>query len=201
MSLMRKAPKWDGFGHYCCLTRKYLCCYPSRLLCFHTWWVYEWVVFIKSQEDTSEYPEWSHPQPRGLNQWFSSWCSWWRKLLPVWGIILICVFSCTCLYCCCDICLRYSQRAIRRAPSKLWHLLLTTQGILRKRRACEIVRAGHKGCSVGGGHQEDGPPTDPWVGLFCPWNVHITYCSHGESCSFTLKCHAIPWKYFTFKIL
>lgn len=128
MSLMRKAPKWDGFGHYCCLTRKYLCCYPSRLLCFHTWWVYEWVVFIKSQEDTSEYPEWSHPQPRGLNQWFSSWCSWWRKLLPVWGIILICVFSCTCLYCCCDICLRYSQRAIRRAPSKLVTSLVDHSG-------------------------------------------------------------------------
>lgn len=62
-------------------------------------------------EGTSECPELSDatpiPQPRELiNQCFGLWGSWWEEMLLNLGILtLTCVFSCTCLYCFCGICL------------------------------------------------------------------------------------------------
>ena len=79
------------------------------------------------------------PQPRELNksvnQWFGSWGFWWKNLLLILGIIILnCVFSCMCLYCCCDICLQSSQIATKRATSMpvkpLAEPLQMVQGIL-----------------------------------------------------------------------
>lgn len=49
-----------------------------------------------------------------VNQWFRPWGSWWKELLLIWGITLICVFSCTYLYCYCCICLHCIQTAAKQ---------------------------------------------------------------------------------------
>ena len=44
------------------------CAVIQAELCVHNWWVCCCIIFIKSQEGTSEHPKWSGPQPRGLNK-------------------------------------------------------------------------------------------------------------------------------------
>ena len=68
---------------------------------------------------------------------------------------LISVFLCMCLYCGHSSCLQCNQTAIERATSMLGKPLVDHAGPWQKRVACEIVRAGHKGWSVGEGHQKD----------------------------------------------
>ena len=81
-----------------------------------------------------------------INRWFRSWGFWWKKLLLISRIIiLICVFSCMCLYCCCRICHQGSQIAVKQATSMLLKHLTDAQGTLWRRGICDIVRAGHQG--------------------------------------------------------
>lgn len=106
----------------------------------HNWT--PWVIPTPSLEDSN---------------WFRSQNSWWTKLLPMLGIIVLaCIFSGMCLYCCCCICLQCSQIATKWVTSKLVKSLADShQGTLREQRVCEIVRAGQEGHSIGGGHQEE----------------------------------------------
>ena len=109
MSQVRKAV----FQNRRQLARRHLSCYPSRILHVVTQWICSGIIFIKSlrtQVKTLSDLTWGDL----VNQWFRPWGSWWKELLLIWGIILICVFSCTYLYCYCCICLHCIQTAAKQ---------------------------------------------------------------------------------------
>lgn len=129
------------------------------------------ICFIKSHEDTSKFPEWSDPQPRGLDKsmvWIMGFlvennCHWFGELLskPVFSLI------------CSSNAVRSLQRAVSITPCWLLRAHF-------KREACEILRVGHKGRNVRGGHWEDvttGWPTRwTWAPSAPPslWNVYFS---------------------------
>ena len=63
-----------------------------------------------------------------VNQGFGSRGSLWIKFLLILGIILVCIFSCMCPYCCCGICLQCSQTTAKEATSMLEKLLADHSG-------------------------------------------------------------------------
>lgn len=69
-------------------------------------------------------------------------------------IILICVFSCTCLDC--GISFQCSQTASQQAPSMLRKTLADHSGHIMERGTYKIVRAGCEGGSDGGDQLEGG---------------------------------------------
>ena len=78
-----------------------------------------------------------------------------KKMLLIFGtIILLCVFSCMCLYCCYGVCFQCSQTATKPSTSMLVKPLADSPGHTEEERAHGIVRAPHEGRSIGGGDQE-----------------------------------------------
>lgn len=102
------------------------------------------------------------------------------KLLLILGFILIYVFSCMCLYCCCGTHLQCSQIAAKQATSMLLkHLAMLSGHIVEEAGACKMVRASHEGWSVGGGNQEDvTTELDPgnWKLLILSLSLECTFC-------------------------
>lgn len=96
---------------------------------------------------------WACPTPSPvtlIHQWFGSWSSWWKNVHILRTIILICNFSCICLYCCCGICLQCSQRATQGAASVLMDSLPKDR--CGRGRCVRRVKRLSEEWSVGGGH-------------------------------------------------
>lgn len=132
------------------------------------------------------------PQPRELiNQCFGSWGSWWEEMLLNLGILtLICVFSCTCLYCFCGICLRCSQLAPKQATSMLIISLADCLGHISKQGCvCKIIRTNHQAWSVGdvSGEPEWWLTSELYQSIRgssphpCPWNARSAHFPHNRS--------------------